>query len=161
MRTLIILASIIAFSFAVVIFGGAIASDATARAKNAAASELQAKAALELARGDAQATITRANADAYSDRALANVPIWILAFVLGIVGLVVAIVVIVRFADRPQAKQAQEVIVIVNGKQVRILLEPNQSRQDQIDAAVEFAYYATGGFVDSKLIERSNSIVRY
>lgn len=158
---MIILASIVAFSLAVVIFGGAVTSDAAARSRNAAANELQAKAALEIARGQSEAIITRANADAYSDRALANVPIWILAFVLGIVGLVVAIVVIVRFADRPQARQAQEVIVLVNGKQVRILLEPNQPRQDQIDAAVEFAYYATGGFVDSRLTEQSQSLVRH
>lgn len=160
MRILIIIASIIAFSFAVVIFGGALASDATARAKNAAANEIQAKAALEIARGQSEAIITRANADAYSDRALANVPIWIMAFVIGIVGLVAAIVVIVRFADRPQQKQAQEVIVLVNGKQVRILLEQDRPRQDQIDAAVEFAYYATGGFVDSR-VEKSQSVVRY
>lgn len=161
MGKLVILASIIAFVFAVVIFGGAVANDAMARSRNAAANELQAKAALEIARGQSEAIITRANAEAYSDRALANVPIWILAFVLGIVGLVAAIVVIVRFADRPQAKQAQEVIVLVNGKQVRVLLEQDRPLQDQIDAAVEFAYYATGGFVDSRLTEQSRAIVRY
>ena len=163
MGKLIILASIVAFVFAVAIFGGAVASDAATRAKNAAANELQAKAALEIARGQSEAIITRANAEAYSDRALANVPIWILAFVLGIVGLVSAIVVIVRFTDRPREKQTQEqpVIMIVNGQPIGILPKPGQTRQDQIDAAVEFAYYATGGFVDSELAEQSKSIVRY
>lgn len=162
MRTLIIIASIIAFSFAVMIFGGALASDATARAKNAAANEIQAKAALEIARGQSEAIITRANADAYSDRALANVPIWIMVFVLAIVCLVGAIVVIVRFAERGSVvtKQTEQVIMIVNGQPVSILPKPGQTRQDQIDAAMEFAYYATGGFVDSR-VEKSQSVVRY
>lgn len=160
MRVLVLFA-LIAFILAVVIFGGAVANDAMARSRNAAANELQAKAALEIARGQSEAIITRANSEAYSNRALANVPIWILAFVLGIVGLVAGIVVIMRFADKPQTRQAQEVIVLVNGKQVRILLEPGQSRQNQIDAAVEFAYYATGGFVDSRATEQSQSVVRY
>lgn len=162
MGKLIILASIVAFVFAVVIFGGAVGSDAIARAKNAAANELQAKATLEIARGQSEAIITRANAEAYSDRALANVPIWVLAFVLGIVGLVAGIVAIVHFADRPQVEQAQEqpVIMIVNGQPIGILPKPGQTRQDQIDAAVEFAYYA-GGFVDSRITEQSQFIIRY
>jgi hypothetical protein len=165
MRTLIILASIIAFSFAVVIFGGAIASDATARARNAAANEIQAKAALEIARGQSEAIITRANADAYSDRALASVPIWIMVFVLAIVCLVGAIVVIVRFSERGSTatRQAEDipVIVFINGQPAKILLQPGQTRKEQIEAALELAYRFDGGIVDSRLVERSQSVVRH
>ena len=166
MQKLIILAAIVAFVAATVIFGGAVASDATARARNAAANELQAKAALEIAKGQSEAIVTRANADAYSDRALANVPIWILAFVLGIVCLVAAIVVIVRIADRPQAQGRQEqadpasVIVLINGQPISILPKPGQTRREQIDAALEFAYYA-GGFVEQPKQSVDVAVFRY
>lgn len=141
MRSLIVLVALGCFALALVVGGGALLTDVGAKADRAAAQRVEARADLERARGEAQATITRASAEAYSDRALAAMPVWIMAFSLAIIGVAAGLYVLVRGRSvAPDAQSIAQAAALPTSVTYNIILPVGLTRRDQLDAMLQLAH---------------------